>query len=283
MKQLSVMLLLCFFAANAHAQSGWTRKKNSYFVKASVNLFWSDQYYTPSGEKLKTSQFRQQAVSVYGEYGISDRLNVIVNFPVVKVNSFETSEPVAGIGDLKIELKYAILKKFLPLTIGIAPEFPTGSANNYSQNKTIRFERINLPTGDGEFNVWTTLAASASFHPVPAYISGSVGYNYRTHYKDFDFGDQIKFNVEVGYKLFDKVWLSGTLSAQHAVGTASGIPDFIRGDGTEFTAFGLGAAYEFIKNWSLSAQAWGYSDLIFDRKNLYSSPTYSIGVFYEIK
>lgn len=283
MKYISLLLALCFMAFGIQAQSGWTRKKKSYFIKTSFNLFSSDKYYNPDGEKLITARFRQQSISVYGEYGISDRLNVIVNFPLLKINSFETSEPVTGIGDLKVEFKYSLLTKNIPLTFGVAPEFPTGSANKYSKSKINSIDQINLPTGDGEFNIWNTLAASHSFYPVAAYLSVSSAYNYRTQYRGFRFRDQLKFNIEAGYKLLDKVWLNGIVSAQTSVGRPTGTTDFVRGEGTEYTAVSFGAAYEFIKYWSLSLQAWSYADFVFDRKNIYSSPTYSIGVFYEIK
>ncbi|MBL7872057.1 MAG: hypothetical protein JNM78_10625 [Cyclobacteriaceae bacterium] len=283
MKSITLVLLCLSLSTLTVAQSGWTRKKNTYFIKTAVNLFSSDNYFTPGGEKLKTNRFRQQALALYAEYGITNRLTTIVHFPILKLNSFENTNTVAGIGDLKVEVKYALFKKNIPITLSVAPEFPTGSKNNYAQSKENNFDQINVPTGDGEFNVWTTLAGSASFYPVPAYLSLSTQYNYRTKYKAFSFRDQVKFNLEFGYKLFDKVWFNGTLSAQTSVGEPAGATDFIRGEGTEFTAFGVGAAYEFIKGWSFSAQTWGYSDLIFDRKNLYSAPTFSIGVFYEIK
>jgi hypothetical protein len=283
MKQLSVILLLCSSSLCSYSQSGWTRKKNTYFLKTSFNLFTSSDYYTPDGEKLKTTQFNQQSLNFYGEYGISDKLTVIVNLPVLKLNSFDNTETASGIGDLKIELKYALLRKNIPLTLAVAPEFPIGSKNNYAQNKLSAIDQINLPTGDGEFNVWSTLAASHSFHPLPIYVSLSTAYNFRTQYEEFTFRDQVKFNVEAGYKFLDKIWLNGTLSAQTSVGNSRGTTDFIRGEGTEFTAFGFGAAYEVVKHWSISLQTWGYTDLIFDRKNIYSAPTYSIGFFYEIK
>jgi hypothetical protein len=283
MEKIIVIVLAFFFVANAQAQSGWTRKKNTYFVKTSFNLFSSSEYYTPDGEKLKTTQFNQQSFNLYGEYGISDRFTAIINFPMLKLNSYDNTETASGIGDLKIELKYALLRKNIPLTLAVAPEFPTGSKNNYAQNKLSAIDQINLPTGDGEFNVWSTLAASHSFHPLPIYMSLSTAYNFRTQYNGFTFRDQVKFNFEAGYKLLNKIWLNGTLSAQTSVGKLTGATDFIRGEGTEFTAYGLGAAYEFVKHWSVSLQTWGYSDFIFDRKNIYSAPTYSIGVFYEIK
>jgi hypothetical protein len=286
MKKIIVIVLAFFFVANAQAQSGWTRKKNTYFIKSSFNVFSSDNYYNPLGEKLITTRFHQQSLTLYGEYGISDKLTAIVHFPMLKLNSYDNTETASGIGDLKIELKYALLRKNIPLTLAVAPEFPTGSKNNYVKNlqSNLGFiEQINLPTGDGEFNVWSTLAASHSFHPLPIYVSLSTAYNFRTQYNGFTFRDQVKFNFEAGYKLLGKIWLNGTLSAQTSVGKLTGATDFIRGEGTEFTAFGLGAAYEFVKHWSVSLQTWGYTDLVFDRKNIYSAPTYSIGVFYEIK
>jgi hypothetical protein len=283
MTKISLVLLFCISTLCTYSQSGWTRKKNTYFLKTGFNLFSSSDYYTPDGDKLKTTQFNQQSLNLYGEYGISDKLTAIVNLPMLKLNSYDNTETASGIGDLKIELKYALLRKNIPVTIAVAPEFPTGSKDNYAQNKLSAIDQINLPTGDGEFNIWSTLAASHSFHPLPIYVSLSTAYNYRTQYNGFIFRDQIKFNFEAGYKFLDKIWFNGTLSAQTSVGKSSGTTDFIRGEGTEFTAFGFGAAYEVVKHWSISLQTWGYTDLIFDRKNIYSAPTYSIGVFYEIK
>jgi hypothetical protein len=115
------------------------------------------------------------------------------------------------------------------------------------------------------------------------YLSASAGFNYRTEYKDIDFRNQMKYAMEAGYKIADLVWINGTLLVQQSLGEQQGITDFVRGDGTEFTALSFGAAWEFMPHWSISAQVWSYNDLIITRKNIYSSPTYSIGVFYEIK
>lgn len=277
---LSLLLLVNGFIS--FAQSGWTRSKHTSFVKVAYNYFQSDNYYNPTGDHLNTSVFRQQSITFYGEYGITDRFTTILHAPLLKANGYETTNTVYGIGDLKIEFKYRLLKN-IPVSISIAPEIPTGSRNNYAVNKSNSQERINLPTGDGEFNVWSTLAGSASFHPVPAYISGAVAFNYRTTYEDIDFRNQLKYTLEAGYKIADVVWINGTIAAQQSLGNASGITDFVRGDGTEFTAFGVGVAYAFMGNWSITAQVWTYGDLIFERKNIYAAPTFSVGVFYEIK
>ena len=277
--------LLLFALADGHegfAQSGWTRSKHTYFAKLAYNYFQSEDYFNPDGKHLTTSRFIQHSLTFYGEYGLTDRFTTIIHAPLLKTNAFETTETVFGIGDIKIELKYRLFKK-LPIAVSVAPEFPTGSWNNYATNKNNPQETINLPTGDGEFNVWTTLAGSASFHPLPVYISASTGFNYRTRYKDIDFRNQMKYALEVGGKIANLIWINGTLVVQQSLGERQGVTDFIRGDGTEFTAVSFGAAWEFIPHWSINAQVWSYNDLIISRKNIYASPTYSVGVFYEIK
>jgi hypothetical protein len=211
MKQVNLILLFCISSLCVYSQSGWTRQRNTFFVKASFNLFSSSEYYTPDGDNLETTLFNQQSLNLYGEYGISDRLTAIVSFPLLKLNSFENTEIASGVGDLKVEAKYALLRKNIPLSLAVAPEFPIGSENNFAQNKLSVIDQINLPTGDGEFNVWSTLAASHSFHPLPIYVSLSTAYNFRTQYDGFAFRDQVKFNFEVGYKVIDKIWLNGIL------------------------------------------------------------------------
>jgi len=263
--------------------TGWTRRSGTYFVKLSYSFFGSDDYYNIDGELLNTATFRQESFNLYGEYGITDRLTAIVQMPLIRWNGFETTETVSGIGDLRVELKYALLQNKFPLAISIAPEFPTGPNDLFAQNETNSFEEINLPTGDGEFNVWTTLAGSTAHPSLPLYASASVAYNFRTEYNDVDFQDQLKFAVEIGYQPITGLWVNGTINTQTSLGEENPVVDFVRGDGTAYTAWGFGVSYEFIEHFSLSANYWNFADFIFERKNIYSAPTLSLGIYHEIK
>lgn len=283
MKNVGFFLAYWFLVSGLSAQSGWTREPGQGYVKASALVFGSDQYYNLAGEALTTSQFRQQAVQFYGEYGLTKRLTFITSLPMLKVNSFETTEAVAGIGDLHAELKYALLKGSFPVALSIAPELPTGSWNNYAQNKMTSFERINLPTGDGELNIWSTVAASHSFYPFPAYVSVYGAFNYRTGFSGNDFRNQVKTGVEIGYQIKGKLWVNGRLAAQKTLGQPGAPIDFIRGDGTEYTSLGLGAAYSISSKMSVTFEYQNYTDLIFARKNLYSGNVISAGISYEWK
>ena len=155
-----VLGFMCLISLDIAAQSGWTKEKTEGFYQLSFQSLKSKDYYSLEGDLLKTNQFSQQSLIFYGEYGVTDKFTIIANWPLQTWNGFETTETVSGIGDLRLEFKHALLKKYFPLSISMAPELPIGRANHFAKSKVSDFEQINLPSGDGEFNVWTTLATS---------------------------------------------------------------------------------------------------------------------------
>ncbi|GMQ31594.1 hypothetical protein [Algoriphagus confluentis] len=267
----------------SYAQSGWTKEKGEGFYQLSFNRFSSSDYYTLEGELLNTNAFTQNSLVFYGEYGVTDRFTLIANLPLQVWNGFSTTETVNGLGDLRLEFKHAILKKYLPLAISVAPEIPIGRANNFAQSTQNDFESINLPSGDGEFNVWTTLSTSFALPNAPLYGSIFGSYNYRTQYEDISFSDQIALGVELGYQIAGKVWVNGRLQGLSSVDDVRVVTDFVRGDGTEFTSYSFGASVPVYKNFHLSFNYRNYADFLFSRKNLYSAGTFSLGVFYQSK
>jgi hypothetical protein len=187
------------------------------------------------------------------------------------------------LGDLRLEFKHAILKKYLPLTISVAPELPIGKANNFAKSTINDFEQINLPSGDGEFNVWSTIATSFSLPNAPLYGSIFGAYNVRTEYDGIEFNDQYALGAELGYQIAKKVWVNARLNALATVGDVLVATDFVRGDGTEYTSFSFGASVPVYKKLHLNLNYRNFNDLIFERKNLYSSGVVSVGVYYERK
>lgn len=276
------ILALCFPVLSV-AQSGWTKAKNTYFVKLDYSTYTSSDFRNNVGNSLKTTDFTQNAVSVYGEYGLTNRLTAIGFLPLYKQNGYETTNNVSGLGDLKLELKYALLQKSFPLSIAIAPEFPTGKKDNFATNKNNPLEKINLPSGDGEFNVWTTLAVSHSFSPSKLYASAFTAFNYRTSYKERDFQNQFQAGVEVGYQFFDKLWVNSKVSVLTGVGADPTVSDFIRGDGTSYTGVSVGAMYELTNNFGLTAQYFNSNSAIVKAKNIYANNILSVGIVYQKK
>jgi len=284
--QLGVIFLglICLCSIQkVNGQSGWTKAKKEGFYQLAFQSFKSKDYYSLSGDLLETNQFSQQSLVFYGEYGVTGKFTIIANWPLQTWNGFESTETVSGLGDLKIELKHAILKKYLPLSISITPEIPIGRANHYAQSKVNDFEQINLPSGDGEFNVWGTLASSFALPNAPFYGSIFGTYNYRTQYKDIQFSDQIGFGAEIGYQIAGKVWVNSKLNALKSVDEVTTVSDFVRGDGTAYTSYSLGASTPVYKGINLSLSYRNFTDWIFARENIYSSGVISVGLFYQVK
>lgn len=276
--------LICLLISNeGFTQSGWTKGKKEGFYQLSFQSMVSRDYYTLGGEKLETNQFSQQSLVFYGEYGVTDKFTIIANLPLQTWNGFENTQKVSGLGDLRLEFKHAILKKYLPLSISIAPELPIGKANNFAKSTINDFEQINLPSGDGEFNVWSTLASSFALPKTPFYGSIFGAYNFRTEYDGIQFSDQFAIGAEIGYQIAQKVWVNARLNALASVDKVLVATDFVRGDGTEYTSFSFGASAPVYKNLHLNLNYRNFNDLIFDRRNLYSSGVISIGLYYERK
>lgn len=281
--KLLLGLWLLIPSIGVKAQSGWTKEKTEGFYQLSFNRFSSDDYFTLGGDQLQTNEFTQNSLVFYGEYGFTDKFTLIANWPLQVWNGFSSTETVSGLGDLRLEFKHALLKKYFPLSLSVAPELPIGQANNFARSKLNDFESINLPSGDGELNVWTTLSTSFSLPQTPIYANFFGAYNFRTSYQDIQFTDQIGLGIEVGYKVADLVWINGRINGLVSVSNVPIATDFVRGDGTEYTSYSFGASVPIHKQIRLSLNYRNYADFLFERKNLYSAGTFSFGIIYEKK
>jgi hypothetical protein len=268
--------------AEAWGQSGWTRAQGSFFGKLDLSQLATGAYYAPTGAALQTNTFRQTSLNFYGEYGWKPRWTLIAALPLLRRNSFEGTEPVLGMGDLRLELKYRLTGDGgrIPVALSIAPELPTGRRNAFSESKAIAGERINLPTGDGEFNLWATLAASRSFGKW--YASAFGAYNFRTAYQGLGFRDQYQLGLEGGWNPLRGLWLNTKLRAQFATGESKH-PElgFARGDGTTYTLLSAEAFYKVGPRWGIAATYLTGGGWVAPLKNIYAAPYFSVGVVYE--
>lgn len=277
MKRLIFLLFLT--PIFAFAQSGWVKAPGDWYAQVNISGLISDNYFNLDGNELNTNELSQYSLNFYGEYGLNKRFTAIGAISALRSNAFNTTDAVIAPGDLRLEIKYGIFQGKFPLSISVASEIPLSNETNFAtakQPNDFGFrDQINLATTDGEVNFWTTLALSHSLSR-KAYVSVFGAYNIRTE----NFTDQIKGGLEFGYQPLERLWLIGKLNA---LGSASAeanpnVP-FIRGEGTSFTAHSLGVSYEFLKGLGFSAEYFGYSNLVIERKNLYSGPIFSVGVF----
>ena len=276
-RRLPLLLALWLLAtAPALAGGGWTRKKKKGYVKAGLTTVSTNRYHPLTGGTVPTAQFRQQVYSVYGECGLTDRLEATLNFPFFRRATFPDFTPGQGVGDPEIGLRYGVLTGKWPLAVQVAVEAPLGNPNVFGRDEAGPGGFIRLPTGDGEWNVWTRAALSHSLGQLPAFFTLNAGYNKRTG----GFTDQYTYGAQVGYKLFDKLWLTATARTLDNVTT----PDFSKfgtiglGEGVAYSTAGLGASFNFTKSFSATADwAAGFGKL----RNVYSGNQYTFGVAWE--
>ncbi len=268
-------------------QNGWTKKKGEIYSKLYVINGKSDNYYNLEGVKTKTQEFTQVIGGLYLEYGISDRLTLITNWPFIKHQYFNNTEKITGIGDLPLGIKYGLIKGSFPISVGLIAEIPIAKNDNFARNleQTNFIDQINLPTGDGEWNFRLTAAGSHSFNntPFPIFISLFSTLNYRTEYAGIDFSHQLNSGIGLGANIINKkIWLEVGITAQQSLGESEQV-DFVRGEGTEFTSFSISTSYIISSNWGVNLSYFNYSDLISDRVNIYSAGVWTVGLTYELK
>ncbi|WP_152559878.1 hypothetical protein [Hymenobacter sp. IS2118] len=263
-------------AAPALAGGGWTRQYQKGYVKVGLTTVNTTRYHPLAGGTVETAHFRQQVYSVYGEYGLLDRLEATLNFPVFRRAYFPTITPGQGVGDPEIGLRYGVLTGKWPLAVGVAVEAPLGSPNVFGRDPTDPSIVLRLPTGDGEWNVWTRAALSHTLGTLPAFFTLSAGYNKRTG----GFTDQYSYGGQAGYQFFGKAWLTANVRTLATVGT----PDLSQfaaiglGEGVEYSTAGLGASVNVTKNLSATADwATGFGTL----RNVYSGIQYTFGLAWE--
>lgn len=279
---ISILYLLVIWQSSGFAQSGWTREKGGVFVQTSISTFSSNEYYSVTGQLFdQGSEFQTQALILYGEYGITDRLTGIINAPIYKSNRFVTTNRVGGVGDVRLGFKYAILKQ-LPVSLGIEAEIPSGDGFNFATaneaNALGTRDRINLPISDGEFNLWTTLAVSQSLPSGTTYASFYGQYNIRTE----GFSDQYRLGIELGQKFIDRLWLIGRLGIQESVSDdVQADVSFLYGEGTTYTTFGLTGMFSLNEQWMITTSYSDYAEFISERKNIYDGSAWSAGIAWE--
>lgn len=270
------LLLTVGIVTDGRAGGGWPRPKKTFYGKISVSSFRSNRYYSLLGTlNDQGAEFRQTSVNLYAEYGLTNRLTVILNMPLIRANRFANTGTTTGIGDAMVELKYALPIKKIPVAISVAPSFPTGKSRALVANRDIAGNFINLPIGDGEFNVWTRAYASSSLGN-NSYVSVDAGYNFRTQ----GFTNQYTIGGEVGYHFAHRLWVNTTLRQFATAGTPNpNKGSFVYGEGLTYVGYSVGAAFSVTKQLSLTVD---YANLLGHRQNVYSGATIGLGLSVQL-
>lgn len=259
------------------AQSGWVKTAGSGYAQLSAGVLNTDNYYNLNGQQVTTTAYQSYSLSAYVEYGLTDKLDLLFNGPLLRRQSFSTTDATYGVGDVRIGAKYGLLTGQWPVAIILEADLPLSPREQFAINDVQLTpgitDQINLPASDGEFNFHTTLAVSHSLTD-KAYVSVFTAFNLRTD----GLSHQASAGLEAGYKFFGQLYLIGRINAQQSLGDPKTGLSFVRGEGVEYTSVGLALSYDLNEQWGLVFGATSYNDLVISRQNIYSGTALSVGV-----
>ncbi|MEQ6122203.1 hypothetical protein [Reichenbachiella sp. MALMAid0571] len=284
MKQALVIILFLTTTSYVHAGGGWVNGKGKGFFKLSEWWVVADAHYTDTGEIDPNVTIGLFNTTLYGEYGLSDKFDVILNFPVFSrsysnlIRSKTTGDVIApgqsvnSLGDAELGMKYGwIRNKAVVVSSTIYFGLPLGNDMG-GDNGT-------LQTGDGEFNqrISLDISTSAPVGNVNTFYSVNLGLNNRTR----GFSDEFRYGLETGLIVDKKVIgifrLQGLKSFKNSSFTETNGATLFASD-TEYLSYTFELGYEIKERYGISANM----GKAFSGNLIFANPSYSIGVHVKI-
>ncbi len=280
MKKILQIAFALLLTVQLFGQGAWPKSQGDGFFKLSETIIVSDGFYTPEGTIRDIKTAGVYISSIYAEYGITDKITAVAYVPFFFRNTInaqeftlstntEESDEANSFGDFNVGLQYGLLKKG-PMVLSASLLFGVPSGQTDGGRTQL------LQSGDGEFNQLLRLHAGYSFYPAPFYAAGYVGVNNRTK----DFSDEFRLGLEAGAtvnKWFFALKMDWVESFQN--GDAESSQTGIFSNNTEYIAFGPEIGYSIGGGFGVSGAALG----AFKGQNILASPSYTLGLTYELK
>ncbi|MEQ8238072.1 MAG: transporter [Cyclobacteriaceae bacterium] len=277
-KYIAFSIVFLFAFKVTYAGGGWVYKKGKGFFKAGQSLIYADRFFDGNGEVIDITTIGLYTSSLYGEYGLTDKLTAIGYFPFfvrstlneIKFRQSGNSVPgdeVNALGDAQIGLKYGFNQENpIVFSVGLTVGIPLG--------ETMGGEGRILQTGDGEWNQLLRIDASHSFYPKPFYASATLGFNNRTQ----GFSDEIHYGFELGYTPTEKITVIIKSYTVNSLYNGDGVMTMSNGifsNNTEYFSIGPELIYGITSDFGFTAGA-GFA---FSGKRILASPNWSAGLF----
>ncbi len=271
---LQIIFILFFFSIHTFAD-GWTQKKGEGYFSLDYRILSGSKYHDNTGVNIIIPKLTDAAFNFYGEFGLTNDLTIIANFPFYKILKKDISfEPEifgmenenSGLGDLNLAFRYK-LKTFGQTTISASLLF--GIPLSKQSNTT-------LPLGDGEFNQVFGFELGHSLYPLPAYLGGGIKFNNRNN----GYSDQLYYSIEGGYSLMSNLLFIVRLHAIQSLHNGvknNSIRTLLFANNQQFIDYKFGAFYNLTNKFGISASF--ESGII--AYNIQSAPVFTIGFFYK--
>lgn len=283
---------------NVGAQA-WVQDPGGVYFKVATSVLVTDGEFNHEGDRqdifvedlsrMDTS-FRDLSIGAYVEYGLSERFTQVTSIPFKIMTSKETRmigggfDPQritltnGGLGDLRVALRTQLFREPFAAAIQTGLKIPTGYETDPDNGG---------PTlGSGKIDAEAHVLVGKSLYPLPAYVSGGVGYRIRGG----GLHDEFLSNAEAGYtagRVFVKLRFDGLINEvpppdlaaaalQLPINGGGGARNEILVGDQDIFQLSPGITYQVKDNVAISAEAFH----TFAGKNTTMGTTFSLGVVY---
>jgi hypothetical protein len=237
-------ILVLLISHLSYSQSPWVKGKNKGYFQLGVSNISYNQVVYNSNVLPALGDTRDFTAQLYGEYGLSKKLDATIVLPFKNIGYKNTggtiNESISGIGNTTFGLKYLLQDAKWKISTGIQFSANTITKNNAKGLRTGFDATTILP--------YVTIGSSSK----KWYYYTNLGYGYMSN----NYSDYIKIGAEVGYNFAPRahVMLVSELKnnvAKENFYTTDNIA--YRGTATyldrqNYIAIGLKLNYEFIPN-----------------------------------
>jgi len=220
----ALVLVFLIGALPALVEAGaWVLPKGRANIQVAFLHQDTTERYFLDGERIPyffEGHNRTSAFYIDGRYGITDRLEGVVQVPffLLRFDDLSDNRRSNGLGDVRAGLRYNLVRASPVATFDVRVKFPTGTFINDAEV---------VPVGEGQWDLDLAGELAHSFWPRPFYVNGRAGYRFRgpNDESGIDFGDEIFWLVEGGYTLSERIGLKLVARGLHGKeGTSFGIP-----------------------------------------------------------
>ncbi len=221
---IGALALFLMSALPALVEAGaWVLPKGRANIQVAFLHQDTTERYFLDGERIPyffEGHNRTSAFYIDGRYGITDRLEGVVQVPffLLRFDDLSDNRRSNGLGDVRAGLRYNLVRASPVATFDVRVKFPTGTFINDAEV---------VPVGEGQWDLDLAGELAHSFWPRPFYVNGRAGYRFRgpNDESGIDFGDEIFWLVEGGYTVSERIGLKLVARGLHGrEGTSFGIP-----------------------------------------------------------
>lgn len=273
-------LLITTISISTIAGGGWPQKKKKGYFKLGQSFIQGNKFFDRNGDVVDITTLGVYTTSLYGEYGITDRITAIAYIPFfvrstineqVDINSnvqINPGDEMNAFGDMDIGIKFGLtpnksIATSATLILGVPSGEPQGGKSGI------------LQSGDGEFNQLIMIDAGKGFNNF--YTNVGVGFNNRTN----NFSDEFRYTFEIGYTGWNKLIATLKVNGIKPLNNdddSRASPDGIFSNRTEYFSYGPEISYKVKENFGVT----GFAGFAFAAKRILATPNFGVGLFYTL-